>query len=459
MTTSPPSGTTASRSARTRRRAWASGACLATAAVVCAVSLGASPAASARPADTAPLSTDTAEAASGKPPAGFSSWRELTAAQEPLSRAANAIEEKLGGSEAFAGIAVSVETGSVTLYHKGDAGRVEAAVAPERAKGVRVDLRSAPYSRDELRTAAREVVGKPLTIDGRPTTVHAAGPRHDGSGILVQGAPRATSAQNTAAGRARSTERAVEPAVPWSGSVTPAPTPLESREQDVPLHSGGSLLRRTYKGGPVCSAGFSVWLPQANTDYLMTAAHCGEIGKQWYAGDTDVRAGTMEKRWEKHDTALIATHHGGQHNFTVWAGQPIYRQTQQLRQVKDARHSVVGEYLCASGSLSGEICGLKVVEPKQFERIESNRDLAEVYLLKQTEKRPTAMKGDSGGPIFSYNVDGSVVARGLISAGQGTPATCSNPAVNNSPVNCYRNIYMTDVVDVLNINPGMRIHD
>ncbi|WP_199931168.1 hypothetical protein [Streptomyces sp. CB02923] len=370
-----------------------------------------------------------------------------------MSRAAHAIEKTLDGSQAFSGITLSVETNSVTLYHKGDAGRVEAAVAPQRAKGVRVILRAAPYNRAELREASRALVGKPLTIDGRPATVHAAGPRSDGSGILVQGAPRAT------AGQARSALRAVTPDVPWSGTVTPAPTALESREQDVPLPSGGSLLRRTYKGGPICTAGFSVWSPQANTDYLMTAAHCGEVGKQWYAGDLDVKAGTTEHRWEKNDTALIATHHGGQHNFTVWAGQPIYRQLQQLREVKDARHSVVGEYLCASGSLSGEICGLKVVEGKHFVRVTKDMDLVEVYLLKQTEKRTTAMKGDSGGPVFSYNVDGSVVARGLISAGTGTPTKCSNPAANNSPADCYQNIYMTDVVDALSHINGLQIHN
>ncbi|MFE9845011.1 hypothetical protein [Streptomyces goshikiensis] len=82
---------------------------------------------------------------------------------------------------------MSVEDLSVTLYHKGGEERVEAAVAPRRAKGVRVELRSAPYDRSELREAAASLMGRSLTIDGRLTSVHSAGARSDGSGLLVEG--------------------------------------------------------------------------------------------------------------------------------------------------------------------------------------------------------------------------------------------------------------------------------
>lgn len=457
MRSSPSPQHPSPRSSSPSRRAWRAGAYAAAAAVVTAAALTAGPQASARPAEPAPAAAGGTEAADNKPPAGFASWGELAAAQKPLSEAANAIEDALGDSPAFSSLTVSVEDRSVTLYHKGGEEQVEAAVAPQRAKGVRVELRSAPYNRSELKEAAGKLIGQPLTIDGRSTTVHSAGARSDGSGLLVQGEPQPVN------GSARSAPRSADPEVPWTGTVAEGSTPLESREQDVPLHSGGMLLRGGYKGGPICSAGFVVSWPQRNTDYLMTAAHCekeGGSGKKWYAGDQDIKLSPMSDRWEEHDTALIPTHGGGLHNFTIWAGKPIYRQSQRLLKVTRATHSYVGEHLCASGSLSGEVCNLKVVEGRHYTRYKEFKGSTEVYTLKNTVSNAiTAMKGDSGGPVFSYNVDSTAVARGLISAGAGTASTCSNPAVNNSPAACYRNIYMTDVVDVLNMNPGMKITD
>ncbi|MFE3991086.1 hypothetical protein ACFXPW_05170 [Streptomyces goshikiensis] len=309
----------------------------------------------------------------------------------------------------------------MTLYHKGGEEQVEAAVAPQRAKGIRVELRSAPYNRSELREAAARLMGRSLTIDGQLTSVHSAGARSDGSGLVVEGEPLRANDTNSGNGQART----ADPAVPWTGTVTGAPAPLESREHDAPLHSGGMLLRQRYKGGPICTSGFVVTWPQRGLDYLMTAAHCG----------------------------------GFLHNYTIWSGQPIYRQSQQLLNVNRAAHSFVGEYLCASGSLSGEVCKLKVAEGKHFTRYKEFSTGTEVYTLKNTGGGFTAMKGDSGGPVFSRNVDGSVVARGLISAGVvgAKTETCSNPAANNSPVECYRHIYVTDVPDVLNQHLGMRI--
>ncbi|MFD0385084.1 hypothetical protein ACFQ2B_31150 [Streptomyces stramineus] len=302
------------------------------------------------PRRAAPAAAGGTEAADNKPPAGFASWGGLAAAQKPLSEAANAIEDALGDSPAFSSLTVSVEDRSVTLYHKGDADQVEAAVAPQRAKGVRVELRSAPYNRSELKEAASKVMGQPLTIDGQPTTVHSAGARADGSGLLLQGEPLRVN------GAARSAPRSVAPEVPWTGTVTEVSTTLDSREKDEPLHSGGMLLRGRYKGGPICTSGFVVSWPQRNMDYLMTAAHCEKesgSGKKWYAGDQDTKVGSISDSWEKYDTALIPTHGGNLHTFTAWAGQPIYRQPQSIVKVNRASHSYVGEYLCASGSLSG----------------------------------------------------------------------------------------------------------
>lgn len=436
------------RSASPRRRALRVGA-FAAAAVVTSALLTTSPQASTQPAPAG-------HSADNKPPAGFASWGELATAQKPLSEAANAIEDALGDSPAFSSLTVSVENRSVTLYHKGGEKEVEAAIAPQRAKGVRVELRSAPYSRSELKEAARKVMGQPLTIDGQPTTVHTAGARSDGSGLLVQGEALRVN------GSARSAPRSVDPEVPWTGSVTEAPTPLESRERDAPLHSGGMLLRQMT--GTVCTAGFVVSWPQRNTDYLMTAAHCEtkEPGKRdsWYAGDQSIKLGVVSDRWEKYDTALIPTHGGGLHNFTIWSGQPIYRQPQRLLKVTRATHSYVGEYLCASGSLSGQVCNLKVTEGRHYTRYAGFDTLTEIYRVKNMVPNAfTVMKGDSGGPVFSYNVDGTAVARGLISAGVKPGSTCSNPAANNSQVPCYRHLNMTDALDVLNMHPGMKISD
>ncbi|MFD6180443.1 hypothetical protein [Streptomyces goshikiensis] len=424
------------------------------AVLVAAAAFVAGPQASARSTDPAPAPAARADL----PPAGFASWGELAAAQLPLSGAANAIESALGDSPAFTSLTVSVEDRSVTLYHKGGEEQVEAAVAPQRAKGVRVELRSAPYNRGELREAAAGLMGQSLTIDGQLTSVHSAGARSDGSGLVVEGAPlhaNDTNDTNNRNGQART----AEPEVPWTGTVTEAPAPLESREQDAPLHSGGMLLRQRYKGGPICTSGFVVTWPQRGLDYLMTAAHCGEDGKTWYAGDQDIKLGPVSDRSERYDTELIPTHGGFLHNYTIWTGQPIYRQSQQLLKVNRAAHSYVGEYLCASGSLSGEVCNLKVSEGKHFTRYKEFSTGTEVYTLKNTGGGFTAMKGDSGGPVFSRNVDGSVVARGLISSGViGAKAeTCSNPAANNSPAACYRHINVTDVPDVLNQHPGMQI--
>ena len=154
------------------------------------------------------------------------------------------------------------------------------------------------------------------------------------------------------------------------------------------LKAGDAIYGRRHR----CSLGFNV--VQGNTNFFLTAGHCGKVSKQWWtnAGRTSLIGPTIDYSFPGNDYALVRydntslSHPGG---FT-------------------AANAFVGESVTRTGSTTGthtgEVTALNVTVRYQGGGTVSGMIQTDVC----------AEPGDSGGPLY----DGSK-AVGITSGGSG----------------------------------------
>ncbi|MDG4771849.1 cellulose binding domain-containing protein [Solwaraspora sp. WMMD792] len=322
-------------------------------------------------------------------------------AQAPLVDAANVIRTAVerAPDRGYAGIGLVDD--HVTLWWKGVLPADIAAVAAAARRTAPVEVANATYSRAELRTAAARLTP---VVDADPTDAsHAVRLRTDGSGIdiAVDYTVGATLPKLPATGvRTRFVERdrMVE----------------RSRADDAAPFDGGSGIGFTTPG---CTAGFGVRDADTGAGYILTAEHCGAIGSPWHVGwDTSTGTGTLigyaVDSNDDHDTMIISTSAPGDHIYVGGQHDEVRAEVVGWTEV------VPGQLLCQSGYtsagvLGGPICNLRV--DYHYTDIE---DLVEATQLDGDE---SARGGDSGGPVYFVNADGTVLAAGTTtrSAGPG----------------------------------------
>lgn len=384
--------------------------------------------------------------AQGLPP-GFSSWEEVFRVQNPLSEAANRLYEVAKASEqsGYAGITVSVEDRGLTLYWQGTLPEpMQQALTKERANNVQISVQSAPYSRLELDQQA-EAIFRAGTLPGG-VVVHAVGARNDGTGLNVGvHAAEGVVAGGDVAQAARTALQEIGDGVPVFVTEEAPPTFL-SREND-PNKNGGATI---YTDNRTCTSGFGANWPSEQKSYVITAAHCGDIGSRWRIQDQPI--GTAEGRDVYNDALFIATPGGA--GDAIWDG-PGYGQSGQFGKfVRGTANTFPDEIVCVSGSLTGVMCSLRVVDTNII--TPSPNGPIHVNEIHQTNKQIAAGEGDSGGPVFVPTDPKGVIARGLISQGVGV-SYCPDPQ-GGSPRKCSSVLYVTDIKDALARYPGLHLN-
>ena len=198
------------------------------------------------------------------------------------------------------------------------------------------------------------------------------------------------------------------------------------RYSDTSPYSGGAAYDPS--SGPRCTLGF------AFTSGFITAGHC-EItsGIAVTIWDFSRKIGTIdETNWHdgtgtvsfprepgvyRGDISLIKTTSSALQRPRIYIGTSTSGITRNVSSMWWSE-SVNGERYCTGGSTTGELCDWTVVAS----RIDYKPNPTEHWLHVTEGYRygQGVEPGDSGGPVYTYNSDGSISAKGIINARGGT---------------------------------------
>lgn len=310
-------------------------------------------------------------------------------------------------SGALVQVEVSPETKGVTVYWYGRKSReLDNLVAAARGRGVAVLVKGAPFSPAELAAARRLVV-----VDGRASTVST---KKDGSAIAV-------GVRSAALLHAFPAEVA---GVPLELSVAD-PVPLSRWADTRPFYGGGAII--SDQTGAACSTAFGAH-DSGGHMYMISADHCRP---GLYRTPTGLVVGTS-KIWDADRDVLAIDTDDGRYllpSTSPSSGNRVYAGAADMtgagigettRVVRGSGSFVLGEYVCTSGAFSGERCSNRVVLLN--DTINIGYPLYNMIMLENVNHANAAGQGDSGGPIYPTNPDGTVTAKGVVSAGDVTNA-------------------------------------
>jgi hypothetical protein len=357
------------------------------------VGLAASPVTAATsPTPEEPKQVAPGTAPSEPPPAGFSSWEELSDTQDRLNGAADEILSST--SPGYAGLVAAPETRELTVYWKG---AVPADVQDRaRQTGVPVKFVSARFSAVEL---AEEVAR--LAADPR---VFTAGPNVDGSGTTA-----------TVGSDADRDAVLADAQLPLSVSVDRKPSLLYDRQNDISPYWGGARWDNRSTGS-YCSTGFSVNF--FGQQKMLTAGHCGSNGNIARIGNATQPNTTLSLDVNPRDTLMIDRPVGRSFDGRIYNGG-IY--SSSSLKVIGPQSDYVGNLICTDGARTGEHCNARVTAVNT-----TVLGITPLTFAVSGVGNCIAAPGDSGGSVFSYGyriispwpvIQFGAWARGTITAG------------------------------------------
>jgi hypothetical protein len=345
--------------------------------------------------------------------------------QELLLPVAQGFADQARGADSdIAGVTIDVDAGVVDLYRKNPRKALDLTGAPSNAKVV---VHAAKFSRKELIAAAEQVTRDAQALGQEQVTVESVGPAVDGSGIQV------SVLSNDAGDLARASELLKS----RYGAVVADVNAVETKTSDAELYFngwrfndfspwyGGDRLASSTSG---CTSGFAA--TYNNAPAILTASHCGPVGTNWWNGPNTVGGFRFMGSTVYSDTATDVAAIGASGSLSINVGYDPQVASQLY--VGSWASPVVGEYLCQSGSYTGERCGLRVVDTAQYVCLSYflwwctswQGPLADV-ISAYGSGSPAAGHGDSGGPVYQYTYNYSTsswqgIAKGLVH-GQLTP--------------------------------------
>ena len=212
------------------------------------------------------------------------------------------------------------------------------------------------------------------------------------------------------------------------------------RQADVsPYWAGARIVVGHYVNGSwqqfaVCSDAFGVH--DSKNHYLLAAAHCGSPAYPVRTGNGH-QFGMVSGFAASNvgaDDMMIFVNPPETSGYDAWAG--AWNTTSQYRQVIGSLGSSNGDFVCTSGSFSGERCNIKVTNINGTGVIQGNS--FPVVIATQQSGSAAACKGDSGGPVYSVTTGPGTqydYAKGIISVLGGTQV--SNVGAGTS---CYTKV-------------------
>jgi hypothetical protein len=142
---------------------------------------------------------------------------------------------------------------------------------------------------------------------------------------------------------------------------------------------------------------------------MLTAAHCGE--GTWSTGGGTIIGDTIPTRDVSRDAELILTPVSGH----IYTGGSFQDEAQSSRAVVGASVNRTGDFVCTSGSFSGEICTVQVAGTGETVSVRDFGVVRDLVRAQSTVDAAVGGNGDSGGPVFSLS-GSNAVARGTMTA-------------------------------------------
>lgn len=361
--------------------------------------------------------------------------------QAPLLEAANVATtaSRAKGSD-IAGVSIDVAKGRVDLYRTSPAKALPTGMA--RA-GVKVSVHKARFSAGQLEQAAARLEASGKALGAKGVTVSAISVPVDGSGLRVTvlspatpkaGAPEALSATSAKSVLAQSLGGAVSSVTTSKATWSPSSEYYSGwRFNDYAPWYGGDRIAQG------CTTGFPALYN--GTMEVMTATHCGGSGTVFTNGPRasgpNVTMGAVTYANAGTDISVIDV--AGSTNY-INVGPA---QNSSVRAVGSWQSPVVGSYICQSGSYTGEVCGLRVVD--------TNQSVCTSYILwwctaymgpmadvvnSAGSGSYAAGHGDSGGPLYWYDSSGYVRPVGQVHGQLFPNAQAAYPAYYSDQMWC-----------------------
>ena len=330
----------------------------------------------------------------------------------------------------FAGMRIDPDAGVLDVYAT-DTGKARIAAGGAPA-GTEVRVHAAAFSRSQMLSALERVRDDRNALGQQRIGVAGMGPNEDGSGITVtvvgDEADRVAAARVLRGryGAVVADVRAVATA-PSAGDVFYA----GFRFNDYPGWYGGD---RIVAGGG-CTSGIAAVMN--NAPAMLTAGHCGSLGNAVYNGPrsngTYNYMGAINYDNDNTDVASF-----GVTSTSSYINVGSDPQVPSQRYMGAWGSPVVGQYMCQSGSYTGERCNLRVVATYQWIcRSYNNGCLAWWYPMTDAINNAgsayaAAGHGDSGAPVY---LQGTSTPMGLVHGPLSPSSAAVYPAY--APVNVW----------------------
>jgi hypothetical protein len=418
------------RIARKSKVFWGTMVALATVALTTSAAFAA-PGVPGQPADS------PGAAKSGQADAGTGPQPELTKKQEKLIAVAQKLEEqgKAKGSD-FAGVSIDPETQTVNLFRKDKSKGNGLDSVPA---GVKVDVHAAKFSRAEMLDAADQITRDAQQLGQQQHIgIEAIGPSVDGSGIDVTVFTTGAADLDTASKALKGKYGEIVADVHGADKKTSKDDQFFAgfRFNDYAPWYGGDRISTSSLS---CTTGFAAvynGLPA-----MLTASHCGGVGTGFWNGPTSSNGWNfMGNVTYSNSSTDVASIQVSSYSNYINVGSNPQAPSQLL--ISSWQSPVVGQYLCQSGSFTGEVCGLRVVDTNQYVCTSwflwwctgYQGPIADV-INSAGSGSYAAGHGDSGGPVY-LRMGSYGIAEGLVHAVLSPNAAAAYPAYGGDTMGC-----------------------
>jgi hypothetical protein len=350
-----------------------------------------------------------------------------------MPTAQHLIDEANSSGSDLAGVRIDADAGVLHVFTT-DTGRSPdlGAILPA---GMEVRLHRADFSRSAMTSAVDRVQSAARLLSQRENiTIAGAGVNEDGTGInvaVLAGAANSSATVKRASQVLHDRYGNIVSEVQVTTKKTSADDLyfMNARFNDSAPWYGGNRIRVGSNG---CTTGFAA--TSAGSPAMLTAAHCGGVGTTFNHGPGAADGYTVmgTSVYSNLDTDIGAIKVSSTSSYINVGADPQWP-TQML--VASWASPVVGEWLCASGSFTGERCNLKVVDKNQSRcRAWSSQGWCAGWVNGLSDVinmlGPSNMSvgtGDSGGPVYLRS-GLTAIAKGLVSGAMTPTAAASYPA-------------------------------
>lgn len=354
--------------------------------------------------------------------------------QDKLDAAAESIKSISAADDAYYEAGIDLDKQTVVVFRKGgDTGLSQSvkALYTEKALGATVEFRNALFTTSEMFAIQDTIVAANEKLEAEGIVLSTIGSSPPGGPIVVKYSPKGAPADLDVFNRLGITR--AWPRAALDGGVqfeTGDVAPFDRISDTSPLYGGARIHAPSIVVGgqrvwETCTTGYGVRSTTAGviSAFITTAWHCYNpanpvMYNQWTSSG-NFAIGNVSSVEATYDTAYVKIGSSRTSAPRIFNGPPV-NNTQSMPVVSSGPISFGDEY-CASGANSYNTCEGIITQTNVLTPI-TNAYTGEKRFLRLdrlSEKHGAFMgaEGDSGGPVYSFANSTSVVARGMIAAG------------------------------------------